>query len=61
MSHAHRSHAGPRPHLCLLDLVGAVSEVARDDREVVAVVRHLMESGRVRLGAPGRPPADPTG
>jgi len=33
----------------LLDLVQAVCEVTADDREVVATVRHLLRSGRVRL------------
>lgn len=33
----------------LLDLVAAVSDVADTDAEVVATVRHMMESGRVRL------------
>jgi hypothetical protein len=33
----------------LLDLVRAVSEVATDEREVVATVTHLLRSGRVRL------------
>ena len=33
----------------LLDLVQAVCEVTTDDREVVATVRHLLRSGRVRL------------
>lgn len=33
----------------LLQLVQVVSEVARDDREVVATVRELLRSGRVKL------------
>jgi len=33
----------------LLELVKAVSEVARDEREVVAVVVDLLEHGRARL------------
>jgi hypothetical protein len=33
----------------LLQLVQLVSEVARDDREVVATVRELLRSGRVKL------------
>ncbi len=33
----------------LLELVRAVSEVTDDDREVVATVRHMLLSGRVRL------------
>ena len=36
--------------LTLLDLTGAVIEVAADDREVVATLAHLIRSGRVRLG-----------
>lgn len=35
--------------LTLLELVGVVSEVAADDREVVATVVHMLRSGRVRL------------
>ena len=33
----------------LLDLVRAIGEVTEDDREVVATVCHLLETGRVRL------------
>jgi hypothetical protein len=33
----------------LLELVQAVGEVTDDDREVVAAVIHLLESGQVRL------------
>jgi hypothetical protein len=33
----------------LLDLVGAVAEVAEDENEVVATVLHMIRSGRVRL------------
>ena len=33
----------------LLDLVRAIGEVTEDDREVVATVRYLLDSGRVRL------------
>lgn len=33
----------------LLELVRAIGEVTADDREVVAAVRHLLESGQVRL------------
>jgi hypothetical protein len=33
----------------LLALVRAVSEVTRDDREVVATVLHMLRSGEVRL------------
>jgi hypothetical protein len=33
----------------MLDLVTCISEVARDDREVVATVVALVNSGRVRL------------
>jgi len=33
----------------LLELVQAVSEESRSDAEVVAVVLHLLRSGRVRL------------
>ncbi len=35
--------------LTLLELVRAVCEVTTDDREVVATVRHMLLSGRVRL------------
>ena len=33
----------------LLALVRAIGEVTEDDREVVATVRHLLETGRVCL------------
>lgn len=33
----------------MLDLVTCITEVARDDREVVATVVALVNSGRVRL------------
>jgi len=33
----------------MLDLVSCISEVTRDDREVVATVVALVNSGRVRL------------
>jgi hypothetical protein len=33
----------------LLELVRALGEVTEDDREVVATVRHMLETGRVRL------------
>jgi hypothetical protein len=33
----------------LLDLVRAISEVTDDDREIVAAVRHMLCTGRVRL------------
>jgi len=33
----------------LLALVRSVSEVARDDREVVATILHMLRSGEVRL------------
>ena len=33
----------------LLDVVAAVSEAADNDQEVVAVIHHLLSSGRMRL------------
>jgi hypothetical protein len=45
-----RQGVRPRPpELTLLDLTGAVIEVAADDREVVATLAHLIRAGRVRL------------
>jgi hypothetical protein len=45
-----RSQPTPKPSdLTLLELTGAVIEVAADDREVVATLAHLISSGRVRL------------
>jgi hypothetical protein len=41
-------HTGPQ-ELTLLDLTGAVIEVADSDREVVATLAHLIRSGKVRL------------
>ncbi len=35
--------------LTLLELVGAVSEVTSDDREVVATVVHMLTSGQIAL------------
>jgi hypothetical protein len=35
--------------MTMLDLVAAVSENAESDREVVATVVHLVNSGRVQL------------
>lgn len=35
--------------LTLLDLVAAVADVAETEEEVVATIRHLVESGRVHL------------
>ncbi len=36
--------------LTLLDVIQAVSEVAENDREIIATVVHLISSGQVRLG-----------
>ena len=33
----------------LLELVCVIAEVTDDDREVVATVLHMLESGRIRL------------
>jgi hypothetical protein len=42
--------AGPEPErLTLLDLVRAVAESSRSEAEVVAVVEHLIATGRVSL------------
>ncbi len=35
--------------MTLLELVQAICEVTADDREVVATVREMLRSGRVRL------------
>jgi hypothetical protein len=35
--------------LTLLDVIQAVSEVAENDREIIATVAHLISSGQVRL------------
>jgi len=35
--------------LTLLDVIQAVSEVATNDREILATVIHLISSGQVRL------------
>lgn len=40
--------SGPQ-ELTLLELTGAVIEVADSDREVVATLAHLIRSGKVRL------------
>jgi hypothetical protein len=46
-----RSQAAPRirTQTTLLELVAAVSEVARNEAELVATVVDLLESGRARL------------
>jgi len=45
-----RENPTPSPReLTLLDLTGAVIEVADSDREVVATLAHWIRSGRVRL------------
>ena len=36
-------------HVTLLELVEAVSDVTDNEREVVATVMHMLETGRVRL------------
>jgi len=33
----------------LLELVRAISEITSDDREVVATVQHMLDTGSVRL------------
>ena len=40
--------AAPR-ETTLLELVRSIGEVTSDEREVVATVMHLLDSGRVRL------------
>ena len=43
-------HAGSEPlATTLLDLVQAVSDVADNEREVVATVSHMLRTGKVRL------------
>ena len=42
------TQAAPRD-TTLLELVRAIGEVTDDEREVVATVRHMLDSGRVRL------------
>ncbi len=54
-----RLRAGPEAQPMqptLFDLVEVVSEVTSDEREIVAVVQHLLESSRVRR-APALPRA----
>jgi hypothetical protein len=45
----HSSTHGEARVTTLLALVCAVSEVTRDDREVVATIRHMLRSGEIRL------------
>ena len=45
-----RALGGDPARVTLLDLVRAVSESAKDEREVVATVRQMLKSGVVRLG-----------
>ncbi len=42
---------GRSPSLTLLDLVEAVAESCESEIEVIATIRHLLSSGRVRLQA----------
>lgn len=42
------SQAPPR-ETTLLELVRAIGDVTDDEREVVATVMHMLDSGRVRL------------
>jgi len=44
----HLQAPGPR-ELTLLDLVQAICDESDDDVEIVATVRHLIRTGRVRL------------
>jgi hypothetical protein len=41
--------AGQPASVTLLELVRAISEVTEDDAEVVATVRHMLITGRIRL------------
>jgi len=43
-----------RTPLCLADLITAVSKSSRNQRETIAAVADLLESGRVRLQSNGR-------
>ena len=43
------SHCGPPTTITLLDLVTELSATGASDREVVAAVMDLLETGRVRL------------
>ncbi len=44
-----RRRGGQCVDTTLLELVQAIAEDTRDDREIVATVVHLLRSGRVRL------------
>ena len=45
-----KAAAQPTPReTTLLELVRTISEVTNDEREVVATVMHMLDSGRVRL------------
>ena len=44
-----RSRRPPAVRFTLLDLVRAVSEVTSNEKEVVETIRHLLDTGRVRL------------
>ena len=41
--------AGQPANVTLLELVRVISEVTDDDAEVVATVRHMLVTGRIRL------------
>lgn len=44
----------PMPQLTLLELVEAVRSVCDTDEEMLATVRYMLDSGRVRLAKPKR-------
>ena len=43
------SIVGPEERLTLLDLVAGVQDAAESDAEVTSTLRHMFETGRVRL------------
>lgn len=44
-----RFQSAERLDITLLELVNAICDVTDDDREVIATVLHMLNSGRVRL------------
>lgn len=44
-----RRTAGRKPDLTLGDAIAAVSAIAADDREVVAIVEHMLRRRSIRL------------
>ncbi len=43
------SASRPKPDCTLLEVIDAITEVAKSDNEVLATLAHMLDSGRVKL------------